>query len=268
MFFVFIFKIYLSVYLAIFGEYYIIILIQRKGRVKNKMDKKNRSIIDAFNNAIDGVLYTFKNERNMKIHYMCAILVLFGSLFFEFNKLEMIILILLIGQVVMFEMINTAVEKAIDGITTEIHPLLKVAKDVAAGAVLISSIISVVCGYLLFYDKITIVGDNVISAIRTNSSHTGVICIGLVLISVVILKTFGPKGTHMKGGMPSGHSALAFSLATIIMLSAQDFISSVCAYLTALLVAQSRVEGEIHSFVEVLAGAIVGVAITLLVFNI
>lgn len=232
------------------------------------MDKKNRSIIDAFNNAIDGVLYTFKNERNMKIHYVCAILVLLGSLFFKLSRMEMIILILLIGQVVMFEMVNTAIEKAIDGITTEIHPLLKVAKDVAAGAVFISSIISVICGYLLFSDKITTAGDTVIDAIRTNPSHTGVICIALVLISVVILKSFTPKGTHMKGGMPSGHSALAFSLATIVMLSAQNFTSSVCAYLAALLVAQSRVEGKIHSFVEVLAGAIVGVAITLLVFNI
>ena len=232
------------------------------------MDNKNRSIIDAFNNAIDGVLYTFKNERNMKIHYACAIAVLFGSLFFDLSRLEMIILILLIGQVIMFEMINTSIEKAIDGITTEIHPLLKVSKDVAAGAVFISSMISVVCGYLLFCDKISVMGENVINAIRTNPSHAGIVSLALVLIAVVILKTLTPKGTHMQGGMPSGHSALAFSLATIVMLSAQSFTASVCACLSALLVAQSRVEGKIHSFIEVLAGAIVGVAITLIVFKV
>lgn len=230
-------------------------------------DKKKRSLIDAFNNAIEGVLYTFKHERNMKIHYLCAILVLMSSLFLEVTKSEMIILIILIGQVIMFEMVNTAIEKAIDGITTEIHPLLKVAKDVSAGAVLISSMVAVVCGYLLFCDKITTTGNTVFDAIRTNITHTSVICITLVLIAVVILKSFTPKGTPLKGGMPSGHSALAFSLATIIMLGTQGFTVSICGYLSALLVAQSRIEGKIHTFPEVLAGAIVGTIITLLVFS-
>lgn len=231
-------------------------------------DNRKRTLMDAFNNAIEGILYTFKHERNMKIHYLCAILVLVGSLFFEISRTEMIILIILIGQVVMFEMVNTAIEKAIDGITTEIHPLLKVAKDVAAGAVLISSMIAVICGYLLFSDKIVATSDTVFHAIRTNTTHSGVISITLVLIGVVVLKSLTPKGTPLKGGMPSGHSALAFSLATIVMLGTQGSTVSICAYLIALLVAQSRIEGKIHTFLEVLAGAILGTAITFLVFNI
>ena len=230
--------------------------------------KKKRSLIDAFNNAIDGILYTFKNERNMQIHYVCAIAVLLASLFLEIERMEMIALIFLIGQVIMFEMVNTAIEKAIDGITTEIHPLLKVAKDVAAGAVLISSLIAVACGYLLFHDKLSSTGDTVFNAIRANTAHTSIICIGLVLISVVILKSITQRGTHLKGGMPSGHSALAFALATIIMLNTKGSTISICAYLIALLVAQSRVEGKIHTFPEVVVGAIVGTGIAILVFQV
>lgn len=231
-------------------------------------NKKRRSLIDAFNNAIEGILYTFKNERNMQIHYLCAIGVLIASLFFKFERMEMIALIFLIGQVIMFEMVNTAIEKAIDGITTEIHPLLKVAKDVAAGAVLISSFVAVACGYLLFYDKLSVTGDTVFNAIRENTAHTSVICIGLVLISVVILKSITQKGTPLKGGMPSGHSALAFALATIIMLNTTGPVIPICAYLMALLVAQSRVEGKIHTFLEVVAGAVVGTIIALLIFQV
>lgn len=229
--------------------------------------RKKRSLMDAFNNAIEGILYTFKNERNMQIHYLCAIAVLFGSLFFNLEKFEMIILLLLIASVIICEMINTAIEKTIDGITTEFHPLLKVAKDVSAGAVLLSSMVAVIGGYLLFYDKLSILGNVVMDSLRNNTTHITVICIILVLIGVVILKSLTPKGTPLKGGMPSGHSALAFAIATIIALSTEGVLITMLGYVMALLVAQSRIEGKIHSFLEVLAGAFLGVLIVVLVFQ-
>lgn len=231
-------------------------------------NKKNKNLIQAFNNAIEGILYTFKNEKNMKIHYLCAIIVLFTSLFFDLDKMEMIILFLLIGGVIICEMFNTAIEKAIDGVSTEYNPLFKIAKDVSAGAVLISSMIAVVGGYLLFRDKLAIFGNVVFDSIRKNTTHITLICLVLVLIGVVILKSLTPKGTPLKGGMPSGHSALAFSIATIITLLTNGALVATLAYTMALLVAQSRVEGEIHTFIEVLAGAFLGIFISVLVFQI
>lgn len=231
-------------------------------------NKKNKNLIQAFNNAIEGILYTFKNEKNMKIHYLCAIIVLFTSLFFDLDKMEMIILFLLIGGVIICEMFNTAIEKAIDGVSTEYNPLFKIAKDVSAGAVLISSMIAVVGGYLLFRDKVAIFGNVVFDSIRKNTTHITLICLVLVLIGVVILKSLTPKGTPLKGGMPSGHSALAFSIATIITLLTKGALVATLAYTMALLVAQSRVEGEIHTFIEVLAGAFLGIFISVLVFQI
>lgn len=230
-------------------------------------NKENRSLIDAFNNAIEGILYTFKNERNMRIHYVCAILVLFASLFFNLDKIEMIILILLIGGVIVCETFNTAIEKAIDGVGTEYNPFFKIAKDVSAGAVLISSMIAVMGGYLLFYDKLSILGNGVIDSIRNNTTHITVICLILVLIGVVILKSLSPKGTPLKGGMPSGHSALAFAIATIIALATNGALVAILGYIMALLVAQSRIEGKIHTPIEVVAGATLGIFTVILVFQ-
>lgn len=230
--------------------------------------KNNRSLMDAFNNAIEGVLYTCKNERNMKIHYLCAILILIFSLFFDLDKIEMIILFILIGGVIICEMFNTAIEKAIDGVSSEFHPLFKTAKDVSAGAVLISSIVAVIGGYLLFYDKIANIGNIVMKSIRDNTTHLTVICIVLTLIGVVLLKSLTPKGTPLKGGMPSGHSALSFSIATIIAFSTTGALIPFLGYTMALLVAQSRVEGKIHSLLEVVAGAILGTLIVIFIFNI
>lgn len=235
---------------------------------KDNSVKKNRNLIEAFNNAIEGVLYTFKNEKNIKIHYLCAIGVLFSSLFFNLDKIEMIIIFMLIGGVIICEMFNTAIEKAIDGVSTEYNPLFKVAKDVSAGAVLISSMVAVAGGYLIFYDKVSMLGNVVLDSIRTNPTHITIICIILVLIWVVILKSLTPKGTPLKGGMPSGHSALAFSIATITTLLTKGLLVTVLSYTMALLVAQSRVEGKIHSFIEVVAGALLGIFIAILVFQI
>lgn len=231
------------------------------------MRKKDRNLMDAFNNAIEGVLYTFKNEPNMRIHYLCAVAVLFLSLFFDLEKIEMIILFMLIGSVIICEMFNTAIEKAIDGVSTEFHPLFKVAKDVSAGAVLVASMIAVIGGYLLFYDRIANIGNIVMDSIRNNTTHITVICIILVLIGVVVLKSLTPKGTPLKGGMPSGHSALSFAIATIIALSTKGALITMLGYIMALLVAQSRIEGKIHSFIEVFAGAILGMVIVVLVFE-
>ena len=117
-----------------------------------KRNKPRQNIIKAFNAAIEGVIYTFKHERNMKIHYIIAIVVLLISLFLDLDRVEMMILLLSISLVIVSEMFNTAVENAVDLITNEIHPLAKIAKDVAAGGVLIASLNAVAVGYLIFYD--------------------------------------------------------------------------------------------------------------------
>lgn len=229
--------------------------------------KCKQNIVKSFNAAIKGILYTFKSERNMKIHYLGSFVVLLLSLFFNFTKNEFIILLGAITLVVVTEMINTAIEKTVDLVTEEYHEYAKIAKDVAAGAVLVSAIYSVAVAYLLFYDKLTIVNDYVIKTIRQSELHITLICIVIVLLAVVAVKSLMVTGTPLKGGMPSGHSALAFALATSITLMTERVEASTLAYLMAVLVAQSRVEGKIHSFWEVVAGGILGSLIAIVVFQ-
>ena len=146
-----------------------------------KKTKTRQGIIKAFNAAIEGIIYTFKFERNMKIHYFLAVVVLTASLFLGLDRFEMILLVFAISLVVIAEMFNTAIEKTIDMITDEYHILAKIAKDVAAGGVLIAALNSAVVGYLLFYNKLTDLSNSVLNSIRQSQIHLTLICIILVL---------------------------------------------------------------------------------------
>jgi diacylglycerol kinase len=113
-----------------------------------------QSIISAFKNAFAGIWYCIVYERNMKIHLIVAFLV--GGLAWrmELNRYEMLILLLTVASVLITEMFNTVVETLVDLVSPQIHPLAKVAKDVAAGMVLVVAIASVLVGYVLFFSRI------------------------------------------------------------------------------------------------------------------
>lgn len=228
---------------------------------------KARKLIETFNCAIDGIIYTLKSERNMKIHYLIGLIILFLSLFFDLTRLEMIALFFSISLVVISEMINTAIEKSIDLFTKEYHELARIAKDVAAGAVLIASLNSIVVGYLLFFDRINPFSYMLLNKIRRSEIHITVIGIVIVMILVIVGKAITGKGTHLRGGMPSGHAALAFSVATAVTFISEEMLVSTLTYLLALLVAQSRIEGKIHNTIEVLAGGTLGILVTILIFQ-
>ena len=201
----------------------------------------------------------------MKIHYCVALVILISSLYLGFSKIEMILLLFTISLVVISEMFNTAVEKTVDMITDDYHPLAKIAKDVAAGGVLIASLNAVVVGYILFYDILDNIGQSVFYSIRKSELHITVICIVIVLIAVVVVKALTATGTPLRGGMPSGHAALAFALATCVAFMTERVVAATLAYLMAALVAQSRIEGKIHSFWETVAGSLLGILVALLI---
>ncbi len=98
------------------------------------------------------MIYTLKNERNMRSHTVVTFYILLLSLFFEFNVEKYAILFLTIGSVMALEMINTSLEGIIDICAKEYNATAKIAKDIAAGAVMISSIVAVAVGLLLFRD--------------------------------------------------------------------------------------------------------------------
>ena len=109
--------------------------------------------IQSFGYAIRGIREVFGTETNMKIHIGITLLVIICGVVFSISLIEWIFCLLCIGLVIGAEMINTAIENVVDLASPEQHPLAGKAKDVAAGAVLICAIISVVIGLLIFVPK-------------------------------------------------------------------------------------------------------------------
>lgn len=120
------------------------------------MDSKDRKAFDlrrllrSFTYAWNGLMFVIKNEQNMRIHLSAAFLVILLAIFLDISRSQFILLFIVIGIVLSLEMMNTAIEKTIDLITADYHPLAKVAKDVAAGAVFLFSLIAVIIGFFIF----------------------------------------------------------------------------------------------------------------------
>ncbi|KAB3533252.1 diacylglycerol kinase [Alkaliphilus serpentinus] len=227
-----------------------------------------RKLIDSFNFAFEGIIYAFKTQRNMKIHFLMAILILSLSLFFDLSKIEILVLILTISMVIIAEMINTSIEMTIDLITDKYHIFAKIAKNVAAGAVLISAINSIIVAYFIFFHKVNPFTQIVLHRVRQSPIHITFIIFLVVVFTTIALKAYFRRGTALKGGMPSGHAAVAFALATSITFISENTFVATLSLLMALLVCQSRIEGKIHTVYEVLAGAVIGGLISILFFQI
>jgi len=230
--------------------------------------EKNTNLIKTFNYAIDGIIYTLKSQRNMKIHYAIAILVLFLTLFLNLSRIEIIAVFFSISLVILSEMFNTAIEKTVDLVTTEYSPLAKIAKDVAAGAVLVSALNSIMVAYLVFFDRLNPSTLSLLIKIKNQDVHVTIIGIIITLLFVVAGKTLSPKGSHVQGGVVSGHAALSFALATSIGYISENALVATLSFMLALLVAQSRIEGRIHTLREVIYGGILGIFVITLLFKV
>ena len=103
-----------------------------------------QSLLKSFQHAFEGIIHTIKKERNIKIHlsFMCAVILC--GFYFHITKIEWMICLIL------FALVNTAIEAVVDLASPDIHPLAKLSKDAAAGAVLISAIISAIIGLMIF----------------------------------------------------------------------------------------------------------------------
>src|SRR2546428_13934731 len=108
------------------------------------------NLLDSFNYAFEGIIHVLRTQRNLRIHFLVAIAVIAAAAALGVDRIELIVLLLAIAFVLVAEMVNSAIEGAIDVSTTSFDPNAKLAKDIAAGAVLISSAVAVALGYLVF----------------------------------------------------------------------------------------------------------------------
>jgi diacylglycerol kinase (ATP) len=208
-----------------------------------------------------------KTERNMRVHFLSALFIILLGVYFGFSSLDIMILTTTITLVLAAEMINTAIEHIVDMIQNEFHPVARVVKDMGAGVVLLTAINAVIVGYALFARKFPFNIDAEMARVRQSPWHMTFIAIILVLGLSILGKIVFHKGTPLRGGMPSGHAAVAFSIWTIVAFLSNNTVVVTLAFVMAFLIARHRIKDAVHTFWEVLAGSILGVLVTTMIFQ-
>jgi diacylglycerol kinase (ATP) len=230
------------------------------------------SLLESFNYAFEGVIHVLRTQRNMRIHFGIAAAVLIAAVALGVGRIELMALLIAISFVLIAEMINSALEAGIDVATTSFDPLAKLAKDIAAGAVLIATVNAVAVGYLVFSDQVFNRSSRVIERLRDAPSELTLVALVITIILVLATKAYTGRGTPLRGGLPSGHAAVAFggwmAVTQVVGDSEHWFLISSLTLLMAVLVAQTRLESGVHSFLEVTYGAILGSLAVLVLFQV
>ncbi len=229
------------------------------------------TLLDSFNFAFEGIIHVLRTQRNLRIHFAVAIVVIAAGVAVGVQRMELIALLIAIAFVLVAEMVNSAIEGAIDASTTSFDPNAKLAKDIGAGAVLIASITAVAVGYLVFAGAAADRTARILDRVRNAPAEITLVALVLVILVVIATKAWTGSGTPLRGGLPSGHSALAFAgwmAATYVIGDDHRFLISSLTFIMALLVAQTRVESGVHSALEVLYGGALGALVTLAVFQV
>lgn len=229
--------------------------------------KGKRSFTDSINDALNGIITAIINERNIKIDFTIGILVFLASIFLGLSRTELLIICLVVGVVIAAEMINTAIENTVDLITKEYNPKAKFIKDTSAGAVLIIAFMAVIIGYGIFFDKVNFILMNTLNLISGLPLHISFATLIIVIMSVIFIKAITKTGTPLKGGLPSGHAAVASSVVIIIWFLTNDIWVFIMSAILAGLVIHSRVESKIHTIGESIWGIIIGTLISIIIFG-
>lgn len=234
------------------------------------LPKSKTDFVGPFRVAMNGIVFTFRTQRHMRFHLFVVIVVIVLGMFIDLSLREMLVLLFTISLVLVAEMFNSAIEATVDLVSPNYHPLAKFAKDIAAGAVLITTMIALIVGGLLIF------GENRWEAIKINLTTEGIglgplprLFLGgaVLFFTIVIGKGIGKRGKVLQGGLVSGHAAYGFFCAIAIVFLTQNALASAIAIFLAAMIAQSRYEARYHSVFELSLGAGVGTILALLVFG-
>lgn len=241
---------------------------------ENNHKLKNDNFIDACNNAVNGIIYAATTQRNIKIQLVLAVIVMVLCLFYGLNTTEFLCLVFAVFMVIFAEMINTAIETVVDLFVDVYHPKAKIAKDVAAGAVVLAACNALIVGYFIFFkeENLKAISDSIFNNMVKSPLHLAFVAIILVIIGVIAIKASCSKkkerGQLIKEGfVPSGQSALAFAALTAIWLNSKDIVTFSLALMLSILIAGNRIYNNARTKAEVVFGASMGVLIVLLVYG-
>src|SRR5215471_5316555 len=197
--------------------------------------RRSPTIFDSFNYAFEGLIHVLRTQRNMRLHFAVAVIVLVVAIAVGVSKIELIALLISITFVLVAEMIN-----------------------------------AVAVGYLVFSGKVADRSARLLDRVRDAPAELTIVALAVTVIIVISLKAWTGSGTPLRGGLPSGHAALAFAAwiaATYVAGQDHRFLVSTIALVMALLVAQTRIESGVHSSIEVALGGVLGTLTTLALFQ-
>ena len=233
----------------------------------NKKPYKPKNWVEAFNVAIEGIILATKTERNMKIHFFSAMAVILAAIFLKLPKIDFLLIFISAIIVLFAELFNTSIEYFLDSFFEGYSMKTAAIKNIAAGSVLVASFGAFVVGYEIFSKYIYSMLYYMLIMIKTNESNMIIAVISIIFVIVIISKAIFNSGKPLSGGMPSGHSAVAFSIWLMVSLITLNPIVSLLTFILAFLVASSRKKNGIHTSAEVITGSLIGIVITALAFK-
>jgi diacylglycerol kinase (ATP) len=227
-----------------------------------------RRWIKSTNFAIEGILHGTKTQKHLRYHLYSAAFILVLSYVLGISRNDFLIIALTVIVVLLAELSNTAIEAVVDMVSPQKSEKAKIAKDVAAGAVLTTAFGAAVIGYIILLPHIRNAFQNGFHIAKHSGEEISVMAVILVLILVVMTKAYIGRGTPLRGGIPSGHSALAFSVWVVVTYTTGSVTASALCLILATVIAASRVTSKIHTIGEVIFGGVMGAALTFVLFQI
>lgn len=238
--------------------------------MKEDNEKKvhNANFFDACKNAVNGIIYGTTTQSNVKKQLVIIAFVMLISLFFNLSKVEFICLIISVVLIIFAEMINTAVETVVDLCTEIYHPKAKIAKDVAAGAVVITALNAVIVSYFVFFDKIGEMGNSIYKTIINSPTYLAFVIVALIIIIAVALKSAKIKEKKSnKQLIISCQSMLASAAVVATWIVTENIVALSFAVILAVMICMNRVESKERTVMEVILGVMIGILITILMYG-
>lgn len=241
----------------------------------NESPVRPRNWFESLNCAFEGVVYAFRTQRHMRLHYLLAALALVVTFVLKLTITDFILLFFSIILLLMAEMVNTAIEEVTDLLEEKRNVRAQRAKDVGAGIVLIASVGVFMMGYVILTKYVFrgFAGDAATGEAELLPemvyAAAGSLLLVLILVTAIkaVYKTKATaKARPLHGGMPSGHSAIAFSAWVSVTIISREPLVSLLTLLVAFMVSHSRLLTTIHTRVEVALGALLGAGVTVLIF--
>lgn len=227
-----------------------------------------KKIIESLNATFEIMVELIKSERSLQVQFSISLLLLLLSLVFNFSRIDTMILTIIITVNIAVQLVVVSIKKIVDRVYANNEKMADIIKTMVSGSTFVMICGSIFIGYLLFFNNLAFNPYATIDKIRGRETHLVFLSLAVSIIVAVFLKTKTNTGRPFQGGYASGHSAIAFSIATVITIINEKILTGLLAYMLAFLVAESRVENKIHTIRETVVGGILGTVVTIFMFKI